>query len=89
LNHQQLEHLEDLAHRLEDLQFEIHGLLDAEQDEANEDRSPAAIDVLASALSHVGFAVARLDSLMPASSEQENGESSRLARRDSEDPSGG
>ena len=67
MNQERLVELEDLAHRLEDLQFEIHALLDAEQSDAQEVRSAAAIEVLTAALSQVGTAVAGLDSLMPAS----------------------
>ena len=72
MNESRLDELADLAHRLEDLQFEIHALLDAEQTEEEAQRSSAAVQVLTSALSHVGTAVAELDSLMPASDENED-----------------
>jgi hypothetical protein len=72
MNESRLDEIADLAHRLEDLQFEIHALLDAEQTEAEGESSPAAVEVLSSALSHVGTAVAELDSLMPASDENQN-----------------
>ena len=67
MNQERLVELEDLAHRLEDLQFEIHALLDAEQSDAEGEKSAAAIEVLTAALTQVGTAVAGLDSLMPAS----------------------
>ena len=73
MNESRLDEIADLAHRLEDLQFEIHALLDAEQTEAEGDGSAAAIQVLSSALSHVGTAVAELDSLMPDSGEKQGG----------------
>lgn len=71
MNDQRLDEVADLTHRLEDLQFEIHALLDAEQTEADADKSAAAVEVLTSALSHVGTAVAGLDSLMPSSEEND------------------
>ena len=37
---------------LEDLQFEIHALLDAKQSGAEDEQSATAIEVLAAALSH-------------------------------------
>jgi len=73
MNESRLDEIADLAHRLEDLQFEIHALLDAEQTEAEGDGSAVAIQVLSSALSHVGTAVAELDSLMPDSGEKHGG----------------
>ena len=69
MNESRLDEVADLAHRLEDLQFEIHALLDAEQTEPEGEGSASAIQILSSALSHVGTAVAELDSLMPASEE--------------------
>jgi hypothetical protein len=69
MNESRLDEVADLAHRLEDLQFEIHALLDAEQTEPEAQRSAAAVRILAGALSHVGTAVADLDSLMPAADE--------------------
>ncbi len=67
MNQERLAELEDLAHRLEDLQFEIHALLDAEQSDADDEKSSMAIDVLTAALGQVGTAVAGIDSLMPES----------------------
>jgi hypothetical protein len=67
MNQERLVELEDLAHRLEDLQFEIHALLDAEQTDPDDEKSPTAIEVLTAALGQVGTAVAGLDSLMPES----------------------
>jgi hypothetical protein len=69
MNDSRLDEVADLAHRLEDLQFEIHALLDAEQTEPDGGASAEAIEVLTSALSHVGTAVADLDSLMPDTGE--------------------
>jgi hypothetical protein len=69
MNESRLDEVADLAHRLEDLQFEIHALLDAEQTEPEGGVSAEAIEVLTSALSHVGTAVADLDSLMPDTGE--------------------
>ncbi|HZH07919.1 MAG TPA: hypothetical protein VEY69_14705 [Lautropia sp.] len=73
MNDSRLDEIADLAHRLEDLQFEIHALLDAEQTEPDAERSGTAVQVLTSALSHVGTAVADLDSLMPAAAEGADG----------------
>ena len=69
MNESRLDEVADLAHRLEDLQFEIHALLDAEQTEPEGGVSAEAVEVLTSALSHVGTAVADLDSLMPDAGE--------------------
>lgn len=73
MNESRLDEIADLAHRLEDLQFEVHALLDAEQTEPDAERSGAAVQVLTSALSHVGTAVAELDTLMPAAEERADG----------------
>jgi hypothetical protein len=73
MNELRLDEVADLAHRLEDLQFEIHALLDAEQTDEDGGKSDVAIQVLTSALSNVGTAVADLDSLMPPAPEKKDG----------------